>query len=203
MQCYFSHIRLLVDLAFHFKTPNHVLDVVDIPHAQGDRLFVTPNTNFPKGIRFTAQWLQLMAPRFDTLESVHHILPNNSDAMFKTNTPKDELPSGVILDYIYGATALKWWGKHYALLADFITPQPAAVVPSPMRPPRNPNTARTKQSRLENQGEDQLDPFEAVLMFWSNTPTAINRRRQEEDRLQAQISGWADNVALASDDASH
>ncbi|KAF7968384.1 hypothetical protein HWV62_30653 [Athelia sp. TMB] len=170
------------------KTPNHVLDVVDIPHAQGDRQFVTLNTDFPEGIRFTAQWLQLLPPRLDTLESVRHILPNNSDAMFKTNAREDELPSGVILDYIYGATAFKWWGKHYTLLADFVTPRPAPTSMKP-KPPRNPNTTGMKQDRQENQGDDQLDPFETVLMFWNNTPAAINRRQQEEDRLQARISG--------------
>ncbi|KAF7969154.1 hypothetical protein HWV62_28198 [Athelia sp. TMB] len=197
---HFCRIYGLRNLAI-LKTPNHVLDVVDIPHAQGDRLFATLDTDFPKGFRFTAQWLQLLPPRLDTLESVRHILPNNSDAMFKTNAREDELPSGVILDYIYGATAFKWWGKHYTLLADFVTPRQAVIVPTLTKPLMNANTTGKKQDRQENQGDDQLDPFETVLMFWNNTLAAINRRQQEEDRLQARISGWADTVAL--EDASH
>ncbi|KAF7983186.1 hypothetical protein HWV62_23436 [Athelia sp. TMB] len=192
------------------KTPNHVLDVDDIPHAQDPRLSLTPNTGFPNGIRFTAQYLQL-PDDYDTLDSVRHIMPNNSDAMFKTGTPKDDLPAGIIIHYIYGATAFKWWGKHSALLADFVTPRPPAAVPKPMGHPlkkTNRQSSRIKRpgGALEAPSDDQqgeqitgnaesLDPLDVIFFFWSNTPTAINRYRQEEERLKAQISGWAENVA--------
>ncbi|KAF7967167.1 hypothetical protein HWV62_35648 [Athelia sp. TMB] len=192
------------------KTPNRVLGVDDIPHAPGKRQYETLGTSFPNDIRFTAQWLHI-PPSLDPLQA-EGAVANNCDAMFKTNTPESELPSGIILDYIYGATALKWWGKNTALLADFVTPRPAAGALTPMGPPqehKTRNTARTKRKKdlgaggyqrdAQNTGNSEiLDPLDVVFLFQSKTRAAIERRRQEdqeERRFKAQISGWAEDVA--------
>jgi len=82
------------------QTPNKILNADDIPRIQRN---VGAASSFPQDKRYTAQWLT-------TNEDILQGFLNNTDAAFKKKCSKNTLPSLLLLDYNYGAAALRAWG---------------------------------------------------------------------------------------------
>ncbi|KIK58950.1 hypothetical protein GYMLUDRAFT_44978 [Collybiopsis luxurians FD-317 M1] len=84
------------------KTPNHILDMNDVPPAPSRSL---NSASYPSDVRYTLQYLD-DDPAFET-----DYMPNNTDAAFKPYHDPLLRPSAFLLHYRYGASALVKWGK--------------------------------------------------------------------------------------------
>ncbi|EMD34178.1 hypothetical protein CERSUDRAFT_125854 [Gelatoporia subvermispora B] len=105
----FSGIHMCTDrrVAAVIVTPNRVLSCDDIPPSL-PRLFERPTgIEYPTGIRYTFQWLHATGRSNDELRAV----PNNSDAAFNSAS-EQRRPSPFLLECMYAATVVKFWGLH-------------------------------------------------------------------------------------------
>jgi len=85
-------------------------------------------------------------------------LTNNLDAAFATSCSPKDLPSPLLLHYVYGATVLKLWGKN----KEIISMRDNIPRPSPLPNPRmghdrkrsDHNRSRRRSSRAKEKDED-------------------------------------------------
>jgi hypothetical protein len=173
------------------QTPNHILDVADIPprHVQA---YMPPTVAYPVLERYTLQWLLGPDPVMSAM------VPNNLDAAFKTHSRKAK-PSGLLLHYNYGAAAVKQWGHGVELLENLANhPRPPPPVPAPVEAPRARHdrsiairkrgrgqgrgrgagagnaTAGPSRTRgmVESEGRAQWDEDDVMLFCWGNSQAA-------------------------------
>lgn len=188
------------------QTPNHVLAVTDIPQRTERPLEVPEKVTYPKGARYTLQWLTNPEP----IEIL--ILPNNIDATFKQNNRKPK-PSDLLLHYNYGAAVVRRWGHGEEVLQNRPDlPRPTELTPATMGPTRthdrSTDTARHADEGGENVvagggpeemldlEEDQArwDEDDVMLFFWGNTQAAKERHaKKQEERIQY-MEQWTQGV---------
>ncbi|EDR05166.1 uncharacterized protein LACBIDRAFT_294884 [Laccaria bicolor S238N-H82] len=177
------------------KTPNHILETEDIP-PRCDRTDLQTDVSYPSRSRYTLQWL-IDPPPGDT-----NLTPNNSDAAFKKRTKKAK-PSDLLLHYMYGAAAVRRWGRGTAVLTAFTTPpRPEVPVPAPAGPTKTMHDRRAtilKRSKaqstgetgagsskaskagagtgglVESEGQAIWDEDDVMLFFWGNSKAAKER----------------------------
>ncbi|KAF9508852.1 hypothetical protein BS47DRAFT_1365677 [Hydnum rufescens UP504] len=154
------------------KTPNHCLDVGDVPPSpqRPDRL--DPSLSYPRDDRYSLQWLD------DPGSYLLQHYPNNYDAAFSRQSQQPK-PSALLLHYNYGAAALKQWGCRLDALKTHEHPAH----------PKAPELAAPESAAMED--ERRLDlARDLVLLFWANAPAAKERRRKEEEEKRESLERW-------------
>ena len=135
------------------KTPNHVLDINDVPRDSARSPLPGRDTTeyeYPVCERFS---LQLVGDLHRS--KLLHAYPNNTNAAFKrgTNLPK---PSALLLHYNYGAAVVKLWGRRTDVLNRLNLPRPRVVKnhqpDGPSRGRNNRLTAIRKRQGRNNTG---------------------------------------------------
>jgi len=167
------------------KTPNKVLEIEDIPHSS--RTVRRDNQAHPQDERYTAQWISCEE---DYLEH----FANNTDAAFQKNTPKGNLPSPLLLDYNYGAAAVKQLGRNQETLAIVPFPRPVHVEAT-----KSASTPTREGSEYNEDGEmpkEKMDAEGMVLMFWLNAPGVRERWEKEDAEKRAGIQQWAQGISM-------
>ncbi|KAH9959461.1 hypothetical protein BC827DRAFT_1377170 [Russula dissimulans] len=206
------------------QTPNHVLDIDDVPwDSARSPLWDPAEYEDPVDERFSLQ----------SLGDLHrskllHVYPNNTTAAFKrgTNLPK---PSPLILHYNYGAAVVKLWGRRTEVLDRPNVPRPRVVKnhqpDGPSRGRNNRLTAIRKREARNNTGVSSGEVGEVVgdgatdttdnptvvtqpmvgyrgwdeddwmLFFWGNTPAARERHRAAEEESSDRIARWTFEVS--------
>ncbi|TFK51773.1 hypothetical protein OE88DRAFT_1734804 [Heliocybe sulcata] len=108
--------------------PNPVLtrDDIDIsinPHRESDG-----RVEYLTDRSYILQWLKLPDDEYDR-EGVLRIAPNNSLAAFVKGTPIPK-PSPLLLNYMYGCTAIRCWGREHGSMSDLpgFVPTPEVIV---------------------------------------------------------------------------
>ena len=186
------------------QTPNHILQTEDIPDHL--REHIPANVNYPPGCRYTLQWLET------TDEAAMFLIPNNSDATFRKRVRKRDLPSDVLLHYIYGAAAVKNWGRGMEILQKHANPpRPQVPAPAPAGPSKTIQDRATTIKKCEAakkrgragagagvlvESEDQVwDEDDTVLYFWGNTQAAKKRHLKKANKETRRIEQWRGGVS--------
>ncbi|KAF7322542.1 Lactamase-B domain-containing protein [Mycena chlorophos] len=178
------------------KTPNAILEMDDIPPPSPPRFQPRHESqqingrpiaiSNPLNARFTVQWFA---------GSLHEQspLPANTDAAFNTNAvPRIPLPSALLCHYIYGASAVKHWGRGVedsALTerANMPRPPPASIDAS--RGGHRQKRRKTTSANADGQysAEASWDDAEwVVLLLSANTPEAAAHRRMVDEETRRQ-----------------
>ncbi|GJJ06640.1 hypothetical protein Clacol_000834 [Clathrus columnatus] len=195
------------------KTPNHILDTDDVAPRCGREL--EEDTSYPSDARYTFQYLQQ-----ENRKSNLRIMPDNNDAAFPT-TPSITLPkpAAFLLNYNFGAAAVRLWGKNKMVFENREEIQRPKIRVSNMAPKRTPgkeNRERfvTKRRKLDEQGgqgevgpsrapqdaqntatTQEWDEDDIMLFFWGNTKAARERRERKEQNIKESVKKWRSTVA--------
>lgn len=181
------------------------MEIEDIPRAVSIRT-LKDSQSYPQQHRYTAQWLTSNEDYFEQLA-------NNTDAAFKKNGRKGKLPYSLLLDYIYGAAAVKHWAKNEERFNGVVPPQPAGVGTSKRNHiPRSEDARLDMHNRrfgagpistIQEENEDgkdaekpkkKMDPEELVLMFYATAPGVQERWERENAEKRGGIEQWARGV---------
>jgi len=181
------------------KTPNHCLDMMDIPPRANRPVELDESVEYPGDVRYTLQWLD-PPDRIALL-----VTPSNVDATFKKYTRKPK-PSALLLHYNYGAAAVNRWGHGKEVLKNNANPAhprtaekvllgPSKVVHdrsiaiNKRKATRGANEAGSTNTATGDQPSEMVelrdqtgwDADEIVLFFWGNSPAAMERHRKKEE----------------------
>ncbi|KIY47543.1 hypothetical protein FISHEDRAFT_59530 [Fistulina hepatica ATCC 64428] len=148
----------------------------DIPR-RIERSRVRDGTSYPAQCRYTFKHMEK-----DMWLGSYFI--DNIDATFVQHD-EAKLPSGLLLDYVFGAAAVKHWGAGLEDAFDKLGHKPFR--PVHVLPPSS-GRRRTVHE------EDKLDAFDLVMIFWANTAAARQRREEEDAAFRSSISTWASDV---------
>ncbi|KAF8341791.1 hypothetical protein F5887DRAFT_1218252, partial [Amanita rubescens] len=183
------------------KTPNSILQTEDVP-PRHLREHISEKVSYPPRCRYTLQWL--VTPNANTMSSI----PNNSDATFRKRTPKRDYPSGILLHYIYGAAAIKNWGRGTDVLLKVAKPAcPRVPVPTQAGPQRTINdrtTAIRKREAadrrragalVESEDQETWDEYDMMLFLRANTKAAKERRLKKASEDAGRIEQWRGGVS--------
>lgn len=125
------------------QTPNAVLLTEDIPQNTRAHANLPADSAYPRGAWYTLQWL--LNPNVEVLD----LLQNNMDAAFLKRTSKPK-PSELLLNYNYGAAAVKCWGKNTSVLLNrHDIPRPKAPSGSLLSPPKKSFNQTEFQAKLD------------------------------------------------------
>jgi hypothetical protein len=138
-------------------------------------------------------------------------IPNNSDATFRKRTPKQDYPSGVLLHYIYGAAAIKNWGRGTDVLRKVAkSARPRVPVPAQAGPQRtiserthairkreaaDRRRARAGGGLVESEDQETWDEYDAMLFLRANTKAAKERRLKKASEDAGRIEQWRGGVS--------
>lgn len=176
-------------VAANLQTPNHILNPEDIP--PGHDRDVYADVSYPASGRYTLQWLE--AP--DPSQEILTLVPNNRDATFKNNTEKPcekPKPSDLLLQYNYGAAAVKRWGHGTEVLKNHTSPPRPSM---PIHPPIRPSKSFTAGAGTgESEGQAAWDEDDVVLFFWANTQAARERRLKKVEENTQRMEQWRRGV---------
>ncbi|KIY42901.1 hypothetical protein FISHEDRAFT_79039 [Fistulina hepatica ATCC 64428] len=190
------------DPHLEMQTPNPILDMDDISR-RVERGMVRYGTSYPTQCRYTFKYMtnEMEEDQFSVF------YPDNIDATF-VQSNKDTLPSGPLLDYVFGATAVVEWGCHD--LTDTFNNlgyQPYHPTAAPhsfgLTTTRHDHSAtRQKRDMLTPQPEEEggsvageeVDGLDFVMFLRINTGAAKRRREEEDSALRSRISAWASDV---------
>ncbi|KAF9519471.1 hypothetical protein BS47DRAFT_1379266 [Hydnum rufescens UP504] len=200
------HARFDRRMAVILKTPNHCLDVGDVPPCAVQPLVVLdPSVSYPRDDRYSLQWLEDPGLYMSTT------LPYNLDAAFNRQSQEPK-PSALLLHYNYGAAAVKQWGCGLeALKTHKYHTRPKAPEPVAMGPPKSQHDRIVKLDATKNptSGEQHRDWSEGIvqsehqtqwdehdLMFFilTNSPAAKARRHKEEQEKQESLERWRQGI---------
>jgi len=128
------------------------------------------------------------------------IIPNNSDATFRKRT-RMQKPSELLLDYNYGAAAVKLWGHGTDVLQDLTTPVSPPVGPSKKKSDKNVTIKKLKEpkkrkkSRARNAGGEESDKAvwdedEVMLFLWGNSRAAQERHIKRSEDKRRDVEQW-------------
>jgi hypothetical protein len=153
------------------------------------------------------QWLRQRLP------ATRLFLPNNSEAAFISGTGKPK-PSGLLLNYHYGAAAIKQWGHRVEALENnphpAQPPVPVTVSTTPKMTAHDrsiailerdaatrkneagPSNVAGDQPGEVTESEDQREWTEDdfMLFFWANSPVATERRRRKAEERNQYLEEW-------------
>ena len=147
----------------------------------------------------------------------YHQIPNNSDAAFRRNIKLDN-PSDILLHYVYGAAAVKCWGKGINVLWDREAidrphqPISAEAGPSKTRNDRTvtlgkPHKAQKRDGGVsggpaagaggvaESEGQAKWDEDDVMLFLWGNSRAAKERHAKEVAEESEKIEQWRRGVS--------
>ena len=177
---------------------------------------VRPTTEYPEGQRFTLQIIEILEGL--EREIVVHACKIGCDAVFSRNTPLSK-PSDILLNYNYGAAAIKWWGHHTELLQ---SRAPRPLAPGPSTAPRSnlrPRPAATtsvavkkreghskshnsqKKGVLDPSAADASKPWESwdeddwIFYCMLNTKATRERQQAAQEESSSNVRAWAQEVA--------
>jgi hypothetical protein len=194
------------------QTPNPILNLDDIPERHnrtGPDL--DTSVTYPTAVRYTLQWLNTED------EALVSSNPNNSDAAFRQNIRLNN-PSDILLHYVYGATAVKCWGKGINVLQDREAidrphqPVPAEAGPSKSRNDRTIALRKRHKARkrdggvsegpaagaggvAESGGQEKWDEDDVMLFLWGNSQAAKERHADEVAEESEKIEQWRRGVS--------
>ncbi|KAH9959456.1 hypothetical protein BC827DRAFT_1361119 [Russula dissimulans] len=206
------------------QTPNHVLDIDDVPRDSARSPLLDPaEYEYPVGERFSLQSVGDLHR-----STLLHVYPNNTTAAFKRGTNLLK-PSPLILHYNYGAAVVKLWGRRTEVLNRPNIPRPRVVENhQPDGPSRGLNkrlTAIRKREARNNTGVSSGEAGEVagdgatdttdnptvvvqpmvgyrgwdeddwMLFFSGNTPAARERHRAAEEESSDRISRWTFEIS--------
>jgi hypothetical protein len=161
-------------------------------------------------VRFTAQWL-VSDPKLE------RGLVNNTDAAFKTWSRSNLFPSELLLDYNYGAAAVKLWGRGRHTLVDHVFQRPLKAIPITQPVFKEMDAGARAELALKRdlsaltgsgaehmQGGDaeELDEDDILMLFAASTPAARARRERDRRKLAESVQHWTRSVAECSIDTS-
>ncbi|KZP28691.1 hypothetical protein FIBSPDRAFT_947518 [Athelia psychrophila] len=166
------------------KTPNPILAATDVPDKHQRN---TPtDVSYPSDSRYTFQWIVTEPDPFNV-----KFYPHNNDATFLDQ--QLDKPAELLLHYIYGAAAVRQWGKNSEVLANRPDiPRPSAPVPAP----KERNTSKEAAAHFE--AKNSWDEDDVMLHFWGNTKVAQDRHAQKEQERTASLENWRDAVTAES-----
>ena len=182
-----------------------MLGTDDIPN-RVPRRTIRPTTEYPEGQRFTLQSIEILE---DDLERgvVVDAYKVGCDAVFSRNTPISK-PSDILLNYNYGAAAVKWWGHHTALLQSRaprpnLRPRPAATTSVAVKKREGHSKSQSSQKKrvLDPSAADESKPWESWdeddWMFYCmlNTKAARERQQAVQEESSSNVRAWAQEVA--------
>ncbi|TFY76181.1 hypothetical protein EWM64_g7833 [Hericium alpestre] len=164
IHCYLDK-RILAIL----PTPNHILQIEDIPPRAEFRREPFDEVEYPAGKRFTLQHLVR-----STGERALHGL----DAKFKKQTDA-KLPSTLLLNYHYGNVAVQQWGRGWerVLSQRAIGKRGCAAI--------------AKETTDDDEGPDAGD---FILYCSVNTEAARKRREDSAKQFNDSINDWRNKV---------
>lgn len=134
--------------------------------------------------------------------SQDHILPQNSDAVFKAGRECD-YPSELLLDYVYGCSAVKNWGVDTGEMLSFKNrpglQQPASMaekIEAGHEAKKVTPDDRYMRRLARSSGPDFVEPWEDtfVLNNWMQSPEAVARRAQVKSSFDTSIANWREGV---------
>jgi len=110
-------------------------------------------------------------------------------------------PSELLLDYNYGAAAVKLWGHGTEVLQDLTTPVPPPVGPSKKGYDRNvtikkrKKAKKRKKSRARNAAGEESDKAvwdedEVMLFLWGNSRAAQERYIKRSEDKRRDVEQW-------------
>ncbi|KAI0266161.1 hypothetical protein BC834DRAFT_843212 [Gloeopeniophorella convolvens] len=174
-------------------TPNYYLETGDVPSNINTEPLHS-EIAYPDGQRYT---LQSLVP-VDAFEHAGGAVPGADAAFRKRNT--DNLPSKLLLAYVYGATAVVRWGHNWEEVLSGDARRPFRP-PTPQVPAMDPN--RTNAGGADALGdagggvtEERYDAMDLVAYFWYNTLAARERREQSERAFQEKIHTWLSEASV-------
>jgi len=107
-------------------------------------------------------------------------------------------PSELLLDYNYGAAAVKLWGHGTEVLQDLTTPVPPLVGPSKKKHDRNVkrkevkkrNKSRARNTAGEESEKAVWDEDEVMLFLWGNSRAAQERHIKRSEDKRRDVEQW-------------
>ena len=169
---------------------------------------MSEDVRYPSPDRFTLQWL--IDPEDDY---TRRLIPNNSDAAFKKDSPKPK-QSKLLLHYNYGAAAVKRWGRGIEVLQKRAKPPRPPTEPSETMHDRtiaiskrdaawsgdggNSQAPTGTEELVESDGQDSWDEDEVMLCFWGNTPAAKQRHLEKVQETTLRMEQWREGVYQGS-----
>ncbi|KAI0046523.1 hypothetical protein FA95DRAFT_1606808 [Auriscalpium vulgare] len=160
-----------LQLAAIVVTPNHVLDMADIPDGEDrplnvDSVMWRSKVYFPDDVRYT---IQMLAP-------LKTGVPHNGRAAFVPDSGVP-LPSPLLLEFAYGLTALRLWGHGAQLPIEHPKYRFVPVTPEPA----DGGSALGKRPRSED------DPSESA---GCSPESPVKHRRLTEDSCRSVIETY-------------
>ncbi|KIJ32682.1 hypothetical protein M422DRAFT_35730 [Sphaerobolus stellatus SS14] len=208
-----EQIHVLFDLrkALILKTPNPVLEEDDVAPRCQRYLPIPPSCSYPSDSRHTFQLFETPTNATDRI-----ITPDNNDATFLTSSmlPK---PSGLLLNYNYGAVAVKRWGRNISIFSKrpgilrpkVVTP---AMGPTKTLSPANHEKSAKKRKLRETGGQEEAgasgtaeemqdsdqewDEDDVMLYFWGNSRAARERYESKQQDRKDFIEDWKSSVLV-------
>ncbi|KIJ25382.1 hypothetical protein M422DRAFT_38784 [Sphaerobolus stellatus SS14] len=197
-----EHIHGLFDSrrAVILKTPNPVLEEDDVaPRCQ--RYFpIPPSCSYPSDSRYTFQLFEVPTNDADRI-----ITPDNNDATFLRSSilPK---PSGLLLNYNYGAVAVKHWGRNISIFSNrpgILRPKVVTPAMGPTKTPGPVNCEKSAKKRMlreiggqEEAGASEWDEDDVMLYFWGNSRAARERHESKQQDRKDYIEDWKSSVLM-------
>jgi hypothetical protein len=127
-------------------------------------------------------------------------------------------PADLLLHYIYGAAAVKKWGKNTSVLTDCSDiPRSPVPAPAPMEPKRDTHDrSKSIQKRAAAMGQggegsgskrkrgegaagdleeqDKWDEYDVMLFFWGNSKAAMDRHARKKQERTKYLEDWRAGV---------
>ncbi|KIY42886.1 hypothetical protein FISHEDRAFT_79025 [Fistulina hepatica ATCC 64428] len=170
------------------KTPNPILDMDDIPGCV-ERGKVRDDTSYPTQCRYTLKYMTKEMQE----DQLSVLYPDNIDATFVQDN-EGKLPSGPLLDYVFGAAAVFEWGcRDLTDTFNKLGYQPYHPTASVARRRRGKLTPQPDEEGGSVSGEE-VDALDFVMFLRINTGAARRRREEEDAALRSRISAWASDV---------